>query len=156
LAKTVVIRPALQVEDPLLAEHFVRMWQDIGAPPGAILPEAQAIALAFIERAQAEHAYAAFMAEVDGISVGSAGCQLFAGLYPNVLAPSHRQYGYIWGVYVEDSHRRLGIASQLTRAAMDYLRELGCTRAVLHASREGRPVYEALGYAPSNEMFIGL
>jgi len=55
----------------------------------------------------------AFLAEINGTVVGSASCQLFAGIYPHVLADAHRKYGYIWGVYVELSHRGQGIAKQL-------------------------------------------
>jgi len=36
-------------------------------------------------------------------------CQLFAGLYPHVIAEQYRKYGYIWGVYVEPPHRGQGL-----------------------------------------------
>lgn len=152
----VVIRRSVPGDDPILTDHFIRMWQDIGKPKEAFRPDPHAITQAFIDQARTDHAYQGFLADVDGVVVGSAGCQLFAGLYPNVLAQTERLYGYIWGVYVEASHRRLGIATRLTQATMAYLKDLGCTRVLLHASPDGRPVYAALGYAPSNEMFLEL
>ena len=54
--------------------------------------------------------------------VGSVGCQLFAGLYPNIRCD--RNYGYVWNVYVEQSYRRRGIATELTKAAIAYVSSL--------------------------------
>ena len=55
------------------------------------------LSLQFIEQARRDLFYTAFVAEVDAHVVGSASCQLFAGLYPNILTADYRQYGYIWG-----------------------------------------------------------
>jgi ribosomal protein S18 acetylase RimI-like enzyme len=88
--------------------------------------------------------------------VGSAGSQLFAGLYPVPFQPSYRKIGYIWGVYVEPDYRHQGIGRSLTQMNLDYLKTIGCTRAVLHASPLGRSVYEQLGFQPNNEMLIEL
>ena len=35
---------------------------------------------------------------------------------------------------------------------LDWCRDLGVTRITLHASDEGRPLYEAFGFASTNEM----
>ena len=37
-----------------------------------------------------------------------------------------------------------------------YLRTIGCTRALLHASPQGEPVYKSLGFETSNEMWLEL
>ncbi|MDZ4877137.1 MAG: hypothetical protein CLLPBCKN_006572 [Chroococcidiopsis cubana SAG 39.79] len=66
------------------------------------------------------------------------------------------QKGYIWGVYVKPSYRRQGVATKLMKEAMIYLKEIGCTRAVLHASDTGKLLYSSLGYAQSNEMVLSL
>ncbi|MGO7564987.1 GNAT family N-acetyltransferase, partial [Rhizobium johnstonii] len=50
-------------------------------------------------------------------------------------------HGYIWSVYVADAFRRRGIALALTNNAVDYLKSIGCTTAVIHASDAGEPVY---------------
>jgi ribosomal protein S18 acetylase RimI-like enzyme len=65
-------------------------------------------------------------------------------------------YGYIWNVYVHSDYRHQGIGTQLTKVAIDYLKELKCTKAVLHASPYGKPVYENLGFIAGNEMSLNL
>ena len=66
------------------------------------------------------------------------------------------QKGYIWGVYVDPTYRRQGIATKLMKQAMIYLKEIGCTKAVLHASDTGKMLYSNLGYIESNEMVLNL
>ena len=150
------IREASAQEDSLIARHFYQLWRDNDVPPQSIQSDWFEITLRFVERARKELCYKAFLAEIDGQVVGSAGCQLFAGLYPLALTEQYRKYGYIWGVYVELPYRGQGIAKKLTGMAVDYLKSLGCTRVVLHASPLGKPVYSSLGFSESNEMRLDL
>ncbi|MCU0567691.1 MAG: GNAT family N-acetyltransferase [Oculatellaceae cyanobacterium Prado106] len=153
---TPIIRPATPQDDRILAQHFYQLWRDNDVPETSLHPHWQANTLEFIAQARQTLHYQAFIAEVDQQIVGSAGCQLFSGLYPIALAPTHRHYGYIWGVYVEPTNRRQGLAQQLTTTTLDYLKSLGCTRAILHASPSGQPLYEKLGFTPSNDMRLDL
>jgi ribosomal protein S18 acetylase RimI-like enzyme len=143
-------------EDTLIAEHFYQLWRDNDVPDHLINPNWSDITTEFIDRARQELSFKAFAIEVDGIVVGSTSCQIFAGLYPNGLAEEYRKYGYIWGVYVEAAYRRRGFGKQLTTMALDYLKSLGCTRAILHASPSGQPIYTSLGFVLSNEMRLDL
>lgn len=149
---TLNFRQAISQDDSLIAEHFYQLWRDNDVTSDCIQSNWREITLEFIDQARREQHYQAFVAEVDGVVIGSAGCQLFAGLYPPVLAEHHRKYGYIWGVYVEPPHRGKGIAKQLTTMAITHLKALGCTKAILHASPSGKPVYSNLGFVSTNEM----
>lgn len=153
---TVQFRAAYPEEDALIARHFYQLWRDNDVTEQDIASNWQPLTCDFIAQARQEFGYQAFVAEVDGEIVGSAGCQLFAGLYPLILAASHRKYGYIWGVYVESAYRGQGFATTLTKMAIEYLKSLGCTRAILHASPSGKPVYTRLGFTESNEMRLDL
>ena len=152
----ITIREAALQEDSLIAKHYYQMWRDNGVPDDAIESDWLDITLKFIEQARQDLFYKAFVAEVDSAVFGSASCQLFAGLYPNVLKTEYRKFGYIWGVYVEPSHRRQGIAKQLTSIAIAYLQAIGCTRVILNASPSGKPVYDSLGFSNSNAMHLDL
>lgn len=154
--KHITIREATTKEDSLIAQHFYQMWLDNSVDKSNIHLEWQNITLKFIEDARQDLFYKAFVAEVDNMIVGSASCQLFAGLYPNILKDESRKFGYIWGVYVEQSYRRQGIAKYLTNRAIDYLKEIGCTRVVLNASPSGKPVYSSLGFSEGNAMQLDL
>jgi GNAT superfamily N-acetyltransferase len=149
-------RKAIASDDESIAEHFYNIWLDNGLTPENLLPNAKIEVLSFIQNAREQHSYQAFVAEVDQTIVGSAGSQLFGGLYPMLFQPSYRKIGYIWGVYVEPDYRHQGIGRSLTQMNLDYLQTIGCTRAILHASPLGRPVYEQLGFQPNNEMLIEL
>ena len=154
--KSFNIREINPEEDSIIAEHFYQMWLDIGFVNKSIKSNHSDITVEFIKKARQELCFKGFFAEVDNLIIGSANCQLFTGLYPQVLEEENRKYGYIWGVYVESSYRRKGIAKQLTNATIEYLKSIGCTMAVLNASPAGKPVYESLGFSPSNAMQLDL
>lgn len=156
LSTDLQIRPATPSDDRLIAQHFYQMWRDNQVPEEAIAPHWMEMTLEFIDQARQTLNYQAYLAEMHGQAVGSVGCQIFAGLYPNIMHPTVRRDGYIWGVYVEAAYRRRGIATQLMQQAIAYLSQLGCTHAVLNASPPGRPVYQSMGFEDSNLMRLRL
>lgn len=152
----VTLRAVTPADDELIAQHFYAMWQDLGVPAEDLRPDWLPTCLRFVEQARQDLGYQAFVAEVNGAVVGSAGGQRFDGLYPAVLMPHQRQYGYIWGVYVEPPHRRQGIATALTKQMVAYLQDLGCTKVVLNAAPGARSLYKSLGFSDSNLMELEL
>lgn len=150
------VRTATPAEDPLIAQHFYQMWLDNQIAAAAIAPDWLEITLQFIDQARQTLNYQAFVAEIEGRVVGSAGGQRFAGLYPNVMKATERCDGYIWGVYVEPADRGQGIATQLMQQTIAHLKAIGCTHAVLNASPSGKPVYAHLGFVDSNLMRLDL
>lgn len=150
------IRETIPKEDSIIAEHFYKLWLDVGVPKNLIKSNHHILTLEFIKQARQDLFYKGFVAEVDNRIVGSASCQLFTGLYSLILEEEYRKYGYIWNVYVQPSHRRKGIAKQLTNATIQYLKSINCTKAILNASPAGKPVYENLGFSPSNSMQLDL
>jgi GNAT superfamily N-acetyltransferase len=149
-------REATPQEDSLIAQHFYQLWRDNNVSAEFIRSNWLEVILKFISKARQDLYYKAFVAELDGKVVGSASCQLFAGLYPMPFTEDYRKYGYIWGVYVEPPYRSQGIATQLTSMTIEYLKAIACTRAILHASPSGKPVYERLGFLPNNEMRLDI
>lgn len=152
----ITFRPSTSSEDAVIAQHFYGMWCDLGIPADSIQPNWLDIALNFITTARQTLEYQAFVAEAEGAIVGSAGGQRFSGLYPLILTPQNRQYGYIWGVYVEPAYRRQGIATRLTQLVVDQLKTMGCTKAVLNAAPQARSLYASLGFCQGNLMELYL
>jgi GNAT superfamily N-acetyltransferase len=62
----------------------------------------------------------------------------------------------ILNMYVEREHRRRGIARALMEKMIAWCRENGFVSVGLHASDEGRPLYEQLGFEATNEMRLKL
>lgn len=58
----------------------------------------------------------------------------------------------ILNVYTEPRFRKRGIARQLVRAVLAWIEDQGFHSASLHASDEGRHLYEQLGFAGTSEM----
>ncbi len=83
-----------------------------------------------------------------------------AGLWLNEWIPhpydARTIRGYILNVYTAPAHRRRGLARRLVEQILDYCRERDIHVVALHASESGRPIYESLGFAESNEMRIHL
>jgi GNAT superfamily N-acetyltransferase len=60
--------------------------------------------------------------------------------------------GLIVNVYTEPEWRRRGLGEMVMRAILEWSRENGVASVVLHASEEGRRLYERLGFTQTNEM----
>lgn len=148
----VTIREGERGEEAVLADMFRRMWLDNDVDESQIVDDWQARVLAFVEDARARHGFHFFLAEEDGRPVGCAACQRFGGLYPDILEPSVRRYGYVWGVYVEPEHRRSGVGEMLTARCVEALSGDDCTHVLLHAAPMGNRLYARLGFEPTNEM----
>src|SRR4051812_17040817 len=63
---------------------------------------------------------------------------------------------FVYNVYTEPAHRRQGLARRLMDIIHLWCRENGITSVALNASRDGKPLYQAMGYAesPSPMMFL--
>jgi GNAT superfamily N-acetyltransferase len=58
----------------------------------------------------------------------------------------------ILNVYAYPQYRRKGVARALMHAILEWCRSEGFAVVFLHASDDGRPLYESLGFEPTNEM----
>ena len=58
----------------------------------------------------------------------------------------------VLNMYVERDWRRRGLARRLMNEIIAWARQAGIVRLVLHASDEGRPLYESMGFVPTPEM----
>ena len=89
-----------------------------------------------------------FVAEEDGSIAGT--CVVFLQLgRSNVMLDATAMLA---GMYVTPKFRGAGIARQLTRRAVEWCREQGCKRIRLQSSRQGRRLYESLGFVTASEM----
>lgn len=70
---------------------------------------------------------------------------------PSAGHPAHLS-PYLMSVYTEPKFRRKGVATLIVKAAEGWARGQGYARMNLHASRQGRKVYSALGWKRTWEM----
>ena len=79
---------------------------------------------------------------------GGAVAALTLLLFPRLPTPAHpgAEEGYVVGVFTRPRWRGRGIALALTSAAIDEARRRGLARIRLHATEQGRRVYESRGF----------
>ena len=155
------IRQADADDIPLLARHRAGMFRDMGQlAPHQEEPLAHATA-SYLRDALPRGEYLAWVAEdhmTPPTAIGGAGVQLRPILPRPQGGAEDLELGpeaIILNVYVEPAWRRRGVGEALMRAALDALARRGIRRIVLHASEDGRRLYERLGFAPTNEMRLG-
>ena len=86
--------------------------------------------------------------------IGGAGIQL-QPILPRPINTStigEGRQGTIINVFTEPQWRRHGIAGLLIKEIVTWSKSERLDRLILHASGQGRPIYEKLGFIASNEM----
>jgi ribosomal protein S18 acetylase RimI-like enzyme len=132
------------------------MWRDNGVEDDDLEAGWQQRFDDFLHQAQTTLGSKSFIASVGGSVVASASCQRLVSPYPRITRREFGRRGYIWGVYVEPEHRRMGVGRELTERCIAHLTVLGCDEAVLHSSPFGRSIYEKLGFTAGSEMVKSL
>jgi ribosomal protein S18 acetylase RimI-like enzyme len=73
---------------------------------------------------------------------------------PHPLDPTGESRAYLLNVFVEPAYRRRGLARELVRLSLAEAHRRRIRIVSLHASAQGRPVYESLGFRAANEMLF--
>ncbi len=152
------IRRATEADAPTLAAQRVLMFRDMGnLDPSLedVLLEAGTDQMA---EAIASGEYVAWVLCPVGEPariIGGGGVQL-RHLFPRPEADGKRiligREGIVLNVYVEQAFRRRGLARRIMKEILAWVPTSDIVRLVLHASDEGRQLYEDLGFVPTTEM----
>jgi len=127
------------------------MFQEMGFADAALLDDAGSAAEAYFRPALAEGTYRGWLVEnEDGVVVGGGG--LLIAAWPGFPGEGQSRRAWILNMYTEPAYRRQGIARCLVETMIQWCRAEGFHAVALHASQQGRPLYEALGFTPTNEM----
>ena len=152
------VRRATAADVPVLARHRMSMFRDMGSVDPALEAELLDEAATHIREAMVSGEYVAWLAHPRGDAgtiMGGSGLQL-RRLLPRPEEGGKRvligREGVVLNVYVEREHRRRGVARRLMEEILAWLPSTDVVRLVLHASKEGRPLYEDMGFVQTNEM----
>ncbi|HEX4007127.1 MAG TPA: GNAT family N-acetyltransferase [Acidobacteriaceae bacterium] len=145
-------RLAVAADAPLITHHRRRMFVDAGRRDDQVLQIMSETHEPWVAKAIVEGRYVGWLTEDGGQVVAGAGL-LLLDWPPHPLDPRSTQRGYLLNVYVEPSHRRRKLASNLIDLALAEARRRGIRVVALHSTEEGRRLYEASGFRPTNEMF---
>jgi GNAT superfamily N-acetyltransferase len=155
------IRLAAVADLELISWHRARMFRDMGELPPDLFESFRVQSLETLQRMFDRGEYVGWLASPEnepGQIVAGAGLQLreippHPQTNPNgkIDIVSGRQ-AIIQNVFTEPEWRRRGLAPFLIERIIDWTREQGIDSLVLHASDEGRALYERLGFIATTEM----
>ena len=116
-----------------------------------MLEAVEAASRRFFESRLADGRFRAWVAEAPSGEIVAGGGVLVFDHLPSPRDP-HPERPLIVNVYTEGAYRRRGIARRLMEIMVAWCRESGFGSVTLYASPDGRPLYAALGFSPTNEM----
>lgn len=146
-----VLREATLADAPTLARQRRLMFDSISPlePGHATLLEAAI--LRYVAQAMPAGTFRSWVVEHQGTIVSGGGLQLRT-LMPRPGYVYGEPEGLIVSMWTDPEHRRRGLGRRIVEAILTWGRENGITRFTLHASDDGRPLYELYGFKPTNEM----
>ena len=148
------IRRAGVNELDTVLHHRRSMFLDMGFE-GNTVEEAKAISETMFADAMKQDRYAGwFVKDINGAVVAGGGIVLIE-FQPGPRDPSTYR-PWVVNMYTERGHRGKGLARELMKIMTVWSRQQGFRNLYLHSSKEGRPIYESLGFTPTNEMGLGL
>lgn len=149
------IRPATLDDVEILTAHRRAMFFDMGYREEAVLDAMIAEFRPWLRRKMAEREYLTWLAVRSDGHVGAGLGLWLMDWPPHMVGPGSRR-GNILNVYTHPDSRRQGLARGLMGVALEWCRANGIRAVILHSSKEGRPLYEQLGFRPTNEMRLML
>jgi GNAT superfamily N-acetyltransferase len=138
-----------------IATHRYAMFRDMGYRDEAALDSMRKKFLPWVEQKLKSGDYLGWLAVAENNLV-VAGAGLWLMDWPSHMLGSSARRGNILNVYTEPEFRRRGLAASLIQSALQWCKANGIDVVILHASAEGRALYERLGFQAGNEMRIKL
>lgn len=155
------LRLATHADLDVISDHRARMFRDMGELSNDLFESFRARSLTVLQELFAQGRYVGWVATLrdePGKIVGGAGVSLReVAPHPQPNANggfeivSGRQ-AIIQNVYTDPEWRRRGLAALLIKTIIDWTRDQQIESVVLHASEQGRALYERLGFIATTEM----
>lgn len=146
----ILIRQSAIGDIPEILRQRRRMYEAMDYTDTAALETMAAMSADYLETAMANGSFHAWLACHKECAVAGGAVIVSPWLAHPYDLECRR--ATILNVYTEPEYRRRGIARRLMRAMIDWCRQEGFARVTLHASDDGRHLYESLGFESSNEM----
>lgn len=150
MSETFTFRQATLDDIPTIVSHRRRMFEDMRAAPPEILDRMQSEFAPWLRERMEARRYLTWLAECEGKIAAGAGLWLMD--WPPHVVGQYPRRGNILNVYTEPEYRKRGLARLLTQQCIDWCWANQVDVIILHASEQGRSVYESMGFHATNEM----
>jgi GNAT superfamily N-acetyltransferase len=154
LPESVSIREANLHDIPEILRQRRRMYEDMNYKDPAALDAMSSLSAFYLQTAFADGTFRGWLACIGDRSVAGGAVILSPWLAHPYDLECRR--ATILNVYTDSEYRRRGIGRTLMQTMIDWCRREGLARITLHASDDGRHIYESLGFEDSNEMKLKL
>jgi len=137
-----------------IMRHRRCMFRDMGFEDTVALDAMEATSAPFIKAGLKDGSYREWLAEIAGRVVAGGGLLIVA--HPSSPRDPGPHRAWILNMYTEPEYRGRGLAKSILGKSIGWCREQGFAWVSLHASEAGCPLYEHLGFKPTNEMRLQL
>ena len=152
--ENILIREAALADIAEILRQRRRMYEDIHHTDSVVLDAVVSLSSTYLKTAMANGSFRAWLAS-DGNRVVAGGAVIISP-WPAHPYDLECRRATILNVFTDPEYRRRGIARKLLQTIIGWCQREGFARVTLHASPEGRHLYESLGFEPSNEMHLSL
>jgi GNAT superfamily N-acetyltransferase len=147
----ITIREAEPSESAIVLHHRRSMFRDMREGTVEELDRMVEVVNPWLARALADGSYRHWLA-IDGSGRACGGGGVLLCPWPANPKDPCSQRAVILNVYTEPEFRKQGIARQIMLTILAWVKQQGLHSVNLHASDEGRSLYEKLGFEATNEM----
>jgi GNAT superfamily N-acetyltransferase len=149
------IRTAYIADLAHILHHRREMFAEMGGAAESVLDQMQQASEQYLREALPSGIYRAWLAETEaGQVVGGGGIAIVP--WPGSPDFPATRRGWILSIYTEPEFRRRGIARRIMEAIVAWCRSEGFGYVSLHASHDGRLLYQKMGFEATNEMRLYL
>jgi GNAT superfamily N-acetyltransferase len=149
-----IIREATPDDIPEIVRQRRAMYEDMDYKDSEALSVVVATSAAYLSEALPAGSFRAWLAVSGERTLG--GGAIVISPWPSHPYDGQCRRATILNVYTYSDHRKRGIGRQLMQTMIDWCRTQGFAFVSLHASKDGRHLYETLGFEPTNEMRLNL
>jgi len=145
LNEPIAIRRANVGDAAAIARHRAAMFRDMGELSQDDFEVLRKASEDWLAPRLASGEYVGWLVEQNGVVVAGGGV-LLREMWPVPGCCRTGRWAHVGSVYTEPSHRRRGLARSVMEAILQWCKSNAIDHVTLAASREGRPLYEFLGF----------
>ena len=145
------LRKVLKTDAAIVARHRSLMFLDMGDLAPQDFEAFHQICESWIAELLEKGKYIGWFLEFESMPVAGGGIMLLDRL-PSPACNHTGSWAHVINIYTDPEHRRYGLARRMMLHIIDWCRHNDIDRLTLGASKQGRSLYESLGFEATSQM----